>query len=76
MNLAEIRFKAVEAKSWNGCSGCMFFTESHSTCVAACEKAVQDGLPDCKDLAPSGNSYVYVLDESDPRQMNLLDKEH
>jgi hypothetical protein len=76
MNIAEIRFKAVEVDSWNECSGCMFYKESFSTCEAACEKAVQDGLPDCEDLAPSGNSYVYVLDESDPRQMNLLDKEH
>jgi hypothetical protein len=33
-------------------------------------------LPDCDDKALSGKSYVYAMDESDPRQMNLLDKEH
>jgi hypothetical protein len=44
--------------------------------VTICDKAVQRGLPDCDDKAPSGKTYVYVLDETDPRQMNLLDKEH
>jgi hypothetical protein len=74
MNLSEIRFKAIESS--RGCSACLFYGESHRSCVTICDKAVQRGLPDCDDKAPSGKSYVYVLDETDPRQMNLLDKEH
>lgn len=74
MNVDQIRFKAVE--SARGCSACLFYGESHRDCVHACDKAVQRGLPDCDDKAPSGKCYVYVLDETDPRQMNLLDKEH
>jgi len=74
MNLSEIRFAAVESS--RGCSACLFYGESFRSCVAICDKAVQRGLPDCDDKAPSGKTYVYVLDETDPRQMNLLDKEH
>lgn len=74
MNLDETRFKAIE--SARGCSACLFYGASHRDCVHACDKAVQRGLPDCDDKAPSGKAYVYVLDEADPRQMNLLDKEH
>ena len=74
MNLAEIRFKAIESS--RGCSACLFYGESYRSCVNACDKAVQRGMPDCDDKAPSGKTYVYVLDETDPRQMNLLDKEH
>jgi hypothetical protein len=74
MNPSEIRFKAVESS--RGCSACLFYGESYRSCVNACDKAVQRGLPDCDDKAPSGKSYVYVLDETDPRQMDLLDKEH
>ena len=74
MNPSEIRFKAVESS--RGCSACLFYGESYRSCVNACDKAVQRGLPDCDDKAPSGKTYVYVLDETDPRQMDLLDKEH
>lgn len=73
MNLAEIRFKAIESS--RGCSACLFYGESYRSCVNACDKAVQRGLPDCDDKAPSGKTYVYVLDETDPRQMDLLDKD-
>jgi hypothetical protein len=61
MNLSEIRFKAVESP--RGCSACLFYGESHRSCVNTRDKAVQRGLPDCKDKAPSGKTYVYVLDE-------------
>ena len=74
MNPSEIRFKAVESS--RGCSACLFYGESYRSCVNACDKAVQRGLPDCDDKAPSGKSYVYVLDETDLRQMDLLDREH
>jgi hypothetical protein len=61
MNPSEIRFKAIESS--RGCSACLFYGESYRSCVNACDKAVQRGLPDCDDKAPSGKSYVYVLDE-------------
>ena len=73
MNPSEIRFKAVESS--RGCSACLFYGESYRSCVNACDKAVQRGLPDCDDKAPSGKTYVYVLDETDLRQMDLLDKD-
>lgn len=74
MNPAELRFKAVEASC--ACIGCVFNKESYRTCVTACDLAVQRGMPDCDDKAPSGKTYIYVLDETDPRQMDLLGKEH
>jgi hypothetical protein len=73
MNLSEIRFKAVEASG--GCSKFLFRGESYRTCVTISDRAVQRGMPDCDDLGPNGKPYVYVLDETDPRQMNLLDKD-
>lgn len=74
MNIDQLRIKAVEHAG--GCRACLFFGESFRTCVNLCDKLIQRGLPDCDDKAPSGKSYVYVIDETDPRQMGLLDKEH
>jgi hypothetical protein len=74
MNIDQLRIKAVEHAG--GCRGCLLYGESFRDCVTACDKLVQRGLPDCDDKAPSGKSYVYVLDDTDPRQMNLLDREH
>lgn len=75
MNPAELRFKAVEARP-DSCAKCIFKDASHRGCVTASDLAVQRGLPDCDDKAPSGKTYIYVLDETDPRQMDLLGKEH
>ena len=74
MNIDQVRVKAIEHAG--GCSKCMFHGESFRSCVTICDRLVQRGLPDCDDKAPSGKTYVYVLDETDPRRLNLLDKEH
>jgi hypothetical protein len=71
MNTADIRFKAVEAK--RACVGCLFREETYRTCVTACDVAVRRGMPDCDDKAPKGKTYIYVLDETDPRQMSLIE---
>lgn len=77
MNPADIRFKAVEAsaKGYKACKQCMFAGEGFRGCKTASDLAVQRGMPDCDDTAPSGKTYIYVLDETDPRQMDLLQKE-
>jgi len=69
-----IRFTAQESPSMDidtGCDGCLFASQ-REVCARANEIAVAAGLPDCEDLAPSGHDYIYVLDTSDPRQIDLL----
>lgn len=73
MNINEIRFKAVEADRAD-CKGCMFHGEKSRTCHIAGAIAKEDGMPDCDDRSPSGKTYIYVLDESDPRQIPLIDQ--
>lgn len=74
MNPADIRFMAIEAPA-NSCRNCVFKDEDYRACVHAADLAVQRGMPDCDDKAPSGKTYIYVLDGSDPRQLDML-KEH
>jgi hypothetical protein len=74
MNIDSIRIKAVE--SARACTGCMFIEQPSYECVALCKQLAKRGLPDCEDKAPSGKEYIYVLDESDPRQMTLLEGNH
>lgn len=73
MNIDNLRIKAVE--SARNCTGCMFVLEQSWTCVRLCAELAKRGLPDREDKAPSGKEYIFVLDDSDPRQLNLLDKE-
>jgi hypothetical protein len=54
----------------------MFIEQPSYECVALCKQLAKRGLPDCEDKAPSGKEYIYVLDESDPRQMTLLEGNH
>lgn len=65
MNVAAIRFTAKLAT--NGCGGCLFDAERSSVCRDASMCASERNLPDCE----SGPGYIYVLDESDPRQMKF-----
>jgi hypothetical protein len=69
---ATIRFKANKAPVYADCEGCLFLGQRSAVCRRACEIA---GV-DCDDPWPAGGSMIFVLDKSDPRQMNLLDKEH
>lgn len=66
MTPAEIRFTAQPATS---CRGCLFEPEHSTTCKQACAEAAKRGLPDCDDA----KGYIYVADETDPRQMSLED---
>ena len=66
MNAATIQFRAQPATS---CRGCMFEPEHSATCKAACAEAAKRGLPDCDDA----KGYIYVLDETDLRQMPLIE---
>jgi hypothetical protein len=52
-----------------GCTGCLFRSQKYTVCDAAHDIAVAAGLPPC-----SGDSgeFIYIIDESDPRQLQLL----
>lgn len=54
------------------CKGCIFAGQRNSVCDRANEIAVAADLPDCMDISPDGRDYIYVLDTSDPRQIDLL----
>lgn len=73
---AEIRFKATAAPEQGECDGCIFCGQLSKVCFQAADIAVANGDIDCDQLLPDGRSVIYVLDKSDPRQLNLLDKEH
>lgn len=72
MNPAGARFTATESRAADDCHGCIFEHERTSVCrgVEAIAKRLE--LPDCETKAPSGKTYIYVLDKRDPRQMDLL----
>ncbi|HEY0062482.1 MAG TPA: hypothetical protein VGC21_10195 [Telluria sp.] len=73
MNLEIIRFKPMEAPEFGSCKGCMFDLERFSVCARVAEIAKEKGLPDCEDCSHAGTNYIYVLDDSDPRQIPLID---
>jgi hypothetical protein len=66
----EVRFTVKPAAKRHSCNGCMFDKQTSSVCVLAADAAISNGLPDCDD-APG---YIYVADDSDPRQMTLADQ--
>ncbi|OEZ46306.1 hypothetical protein JAB1_52050 [Janthinobacterium sp. MP5059B] len=67
---AAVRFKAREAEAVN-CEGCLF-EQSFGVCATAAALAMANGQPDCEKRAPGGMTYIYVLDQSDPRQIDLI----
>jgi hypothetical protein len=67
-----IRFKAVRAPVYADCQGCLFIGQRSAVCRQASALAVEAGQVDCDDAAPEGWSVIYVIDKSDPRQMDLL----
>lgn len=72
---ASIRFKAIESPSMDPddvCRGCLFATQVHAVCDTANKLAVAAGQPDCGDVSPQMRDYIYVLDDSDPRQLDML----
>ena len=70
INPAAVRFKAQEANA-PSCEGCLF-ERSVGVCSSAAALAVANDQPDCDDRSPSGMTYIYVLDRSDPRQLDLI----
>ena len=65
-----VRFKAKEAAA-PSCEGCLF-ERSVGVCSTAAALAVANDQPDCDDRSAAGMTYIYVLDKSDPRQMDLI----
>lgn len=70
VNPSAVRFKALEANA-PSCEGCLF-ERSVGVCSSAAALAVANDQPDCDDRSPSGMTYIYVLDRSDPRQLDLI----
>lgn len=55
------------------CLGCIFDNERSKVCKQAGEVAVTAGMPDCESKGPGASSYIYRLDLSGGRQMDLLE---
>lgn len=55
------------------CQGCIFDNELSGVCRRAGEAAVAAGMPDCESRGPGASSYIYRLDLSNGRQMDLLE---
>ena len=55
------------------CLGCIFDNELAAVCRRAGEAAVEAGMPDCESRGPGASSYIYRLDLSNGRQMDLLE---
>jgi hypothetical protein len=70
INPAAVRFKAQEANA-PSCEGCLF-ERSVGVCSSAAALAVANDQPDCDDRSPAGMTYIYVLDKSDPCQLDLI----
>lgn len=56
------------------CAGCIFDDERSKVCKQAGEAAVAAGMPDCEARGPGASSYIYRLDLSGGRQMDLLEE--
>ena len=70
VNPAAVRYTAQEAAT-PSCEGCLF-ERSVGVCSTAAALAVANDQPDCDDRSPAGMTYIYVLDKSDPRQLDLI----
>lgn len=55
------------------CLGCIFDNERSEVCRRAGAAAVAVGMPDCEVSGPGAKSYIYRLDLSNGRQMDLLE---
>lgn len=67
------RYKAQAVSKGDECKGCLFSAHRSDVCHRATFEALLVDQPDCEDKPPNGGSYIYVTDESDPRQMDLLE---
>jgi hypothetical protein len=55
------------------CLGCIFDNERSEVCRQAGAAAIAAGMPDCEARGPGASSYIYRLDLSNGRQMDLLE---
>ena len=69
---AATRFKAGPAPMHGECEGCMFSGQRAAVCRQVEAIAAANNIIDCDGRLPDGRSVVYVIDEGDPRQMDLL----
>jgi hypothetical protein len=67
MSPESIQFTTRPAMS---CRGCMFDGQPASVCDRACTVAQRAEMDHCEA------GFIYVAKEVDPRQANLLDREH
>lgn len=71
-----VRFTA-KPDGGDSCENCMLKFQPASVCKVAATLAVERGLPDCDEVIPwpaydgPPESYIYVLDKSDPRQIQM-----
>jgi len=52
------------------CRGCLFDGQTSAICTRACIAAARAELEHCE------KGFIYVAKDLDPRQANLLDREH
>lgn len=76
MDPETLRFKPARAPTYADCEGCMFIGQSSPICRRASAISADAGGADCDDPHPQWGSIIYVLDDSDPRQLPLLGGEH
>lgn len=67
-----VRFTLAQASQHLECHGCIFKGQHSSICREASAIAKADGLEDCDIPLPNGESAIYVLDKSDPRQIPII----
>lgn len=70
---AAVRFKAEPAPVRGECDGCMFCGQRAAVCRQVEAIAAANKIIDCDSQLPDGRTVIYVVDKSDPRQMDLLE---
>jgi hypothetical protein len=69
---ASTRFKADAALVRGECDGCLFWGQRAAVCRQVEAIARANNIIDCDGRLPDGRTVIYVVDKSDPRQMDLL----
>lgn len=69
---AAVRFKAAPALVRGECDGCVFCGQRAAVCRQVEAIAMANNIIDCDGRLQDGSSVIYVVDKSDPRQLDLL----
>lgn len=67
IDLDAIRFKVAPAPVFADCEGCIFARQRS----AVCRRASEISGFDCEDALPDGRSGIFVIDRTDPRQIQM-----